>query len=92
SGYELMSQAIKDLGDKLPPAFFMANDTLAVGALRALQERQIAVPDRVQLITFNDTAITRQVYPALSSISVFTEEMGQEAMQLLDRVIASPQP
>ncbi|WP_161942512.1 substrate-binding domain-containing protein, partial [Streptococcus suis] len=51
SGYELMSQAIEDLSDKLPSAFFMANDTLAVGALRALQERQIAVPDRVQLIT-----------------------------------------
>ncbi len=92
SGYELMSQAIEDLGDQLPPAFFMANDTLAVGALRALQERQIAVPERVQLITFNDTAITRQVYPALSSISVYTEEMGQEAMQLLDRIIASPHP
>ncbi|HFU4202785.1 TPA: LacI family DNA-binding transcriptional regulator [Streptococcus suis] len=92
SGYELMSQAIKDLGDQLPPAFFMANDTLAVGALRALQEKQIPVPERVQLITFNDTAITRQVYPALSSISVFTEEMGQEAMQLLDRMITSPTP
>ena len=92
SGYELMSQAVSDLGDQLPPAFFMANDTLAVGALRALQERQIAVPERVQLITFNDTAITRQVYPALSSISVFTDEMGQEAMQLLDRIITSPAP
>ncbi|WP_156021709.1 LacI family DNA-binding transcriptional regulator [Streptococcus ruminantium] len=89
SGYELMSQAIEDLGEQLPPAFFIANDTLAVGALRALQERQIAVPERVQLITFNDTAITRQVYPALSSISVFTEEMGQEAAQLLDRMIAT---
>ena len=87
-----MSQAVSDLGDQLPPAFFMANDTLAVGALRALQERQIAVPERVQLITFNDTAITRQVYPALSSISVFTDEMGQEAMQLLDRIITSPTP
>lgn len=92
SGYELMHQAIKDWGDQLPPAFFMASDTLAVGALRALQEAQIAVPERVQLITFNDTAITRQVYPALSSISVFTQEMGQEAMQLLDRIIASPSP
>ncbi|NQN51596.1 LacI family DNA-binding transcriptional regulator [Streptococcus suis] len=92
SGYELMSQAIEDLGDQLPPAFFMANDTLAVGALRALQERQIAVPERVQLIAFNDTAITRQVYPALSSISVYTEEMGQEAMQLLDRIMTSPTP
>lgn len=90
SGYELMTRAIQELGDDLPPAFFMANDTLAVGALRALQERQIEVPDRVQIITFNDTAITRQVYPALSSISVFTEEMGLEAMQLLDRIIANP--
>lgn len=90
SGYELMSRAINELGDQLPPAFFMANDTLAVGALRALQEAGIPVPSRVQIITFNDTAITRQVYPALSSISVFTEEMGQEAMQLLDRMMSSP--
>lgn len=90
SGYELMIQAIQELEEQLPSAFFMANDTLAVGALRALQEKQIAVPNRVQIVTFNDTAITRQVYPALSSISVFTEEMGQEAMHLLDRMIKSP--
>ena len=91
SGYELMKKAISELGESLPSAFFMANDTLAVGALRALQEQAIAVPERVQLITFNDTAITRQVYPALSSISVFTEEMGEEAMQLLDKFLANPQ-
>ncbi|MGT2712166.1 LacI family DNA-binding transcriptional regulator [Streptococcus oriscaviae] len=89
SGYQLMCQAIEELGEKLPAAFFMANDTLAVGALRALQEKGIAVPDRVQLITFNDTAITRQVYPALSSISVYTEEMGEEALFLLDKMLTT---
>ena len=94
SGYELMNQAIDRLQGELPPAFFMASDTLAVGALRALQERGIAVPEQVQLITFNDTAITRQVYPALSSISVYTEEMGEEAMNQLDNLLSrtSPQP
>lgn len=90
SGYDLMRTAIQEWGDQLPSAFFMANDTLAVGALRALQEYQISVPDRVQIITFNDTAITRQVYPALSSISVYTDEMGQEATHLLDRMIQHP--
>ena len=90
SGYQLMKRAIANLGSRLPAAFFMANDTLAVGALRALQEQAIPVPERVQIITFNDTAITRQVYPALSSISVYTAEMGTEAMQLLDKLITEP--
>lgn len=90
SGYDLMTAAIRELGDALPSAFFMGNDTLAVGALRALQEQQIPVPQRVQLITFNDTAITRQVYPALSSISVYTEEMGRQAVDLLEKLRLSP--
>lgn len=91
SGYELMSRAIAELGDDLPHAFFAASDTLAVGALRALQEAQIPVPARVQLISFNDTAITKQVYPSLSSITVFTEEMGSQALDLLNILLEHPQ-
>lgn len=90
SGYQLMKEAIDSLGNNLPPAFFIANDSLAVGALRALQEAQIAVPDRVQIITFNDTPITKQVYPALSSITVFTEEMGIQAVDLVDTMLKKP--
>ena len=87
AGYQLMKTAISELGDKLPPAFFIASDALAVGALRALQEAQIAVPERVQLISFNGTSITKQVYPTLSSITVFTEEMGIQAIELLDNMM-----
>lgn len=90
SGYQLMTQAIKTLGDNLPKAFFVANDTLAVGALRALQEAGITVPNRVSLICFNDTPITKQVYPALSSITVFTEEMGTTAVDILNKQLISP--
>lgn len=90
SGYDLMKQAIQELGNQLPHAFFVASDALAVGALRALQEAQIPVPNRVQVISFNDTSITKQVYPSLSSISVFTEEMGIEAVDLMDKIIQKP--
>lgn len=90
SGYQLMKSAIADLGHQLPHAFFIASDALAVGALRALQEAQIAVPERVQLITFNDTSITKQVYPSLSSITVFTEEMGIQAVDLMDQMLKKP--
>ena len=65
SGYQMMEQLIQALGDELPTAFFMASDAIAVGALRSLQEHQIAVPDRVSLISFNDTSIAKYVFPAL---------------------------
>jgi len=85
AGYELMKKAITELGNDLPQAFFVANDTLAIGALRALQEASIIVPDRVSLISFNDTPLTKQVFPALSSITVYTEEMGRTAVDILNR-------
>ncbi len=89
SGYDLMKEAIEQLGDDLPQAFFVANDTLAIGALRALQEAAIPVPDRVQIISFNDTPITKQVFPPLSSITVYTDEMGYQAMELFHQNIES---
>lgn len=57
--YQLMQQAIDELGDNLPQAFFIANDALAIGALRALHKNNIAVPERVSLISFNDTVVAK---------------------------------
>ncbi|MGT2912103.1 LacI family DNA-binding transcriptional regulator [Streptococcus cameli] len=91
SGYALMKDAISELGEDLPHAFFIASDALAVGALKALQEAHISVPERVSLISFNDTPLTQQVYPALSSIKVFTEEMGEQAIDLVDKMIHTKQ-
>lgn len=87
AGYDLMKTAIAELGEELPHAFFIASDALAVGALRALQEAQISVPQRVQIISFNGTSITKQVYPSLSSITVFTDEMGIQAVDLMDKML-----
>ncbi|MGT2784074.1 LacI family DNA-binding transcriptional regulator [Streptococcus merionis] len=83
SGYQMMTQLINQFEDNLPQAFFIANDSLAIGALKALQEAQIAVPERVSLISFNDTTVTSYVYPTLSSVTVFTKEMGATAFHLL---------
>lgn len=83
SGYDMMNKAIKKLGDKLPHAFFVSNDPMAVGALKALQEADISISDRVKLISFNDTSIAGYVYPGLSAIHVATESMGVDAVDLL---------
>ena len=85
AGYKIMKEFIMELGDNLPQAFFVANDALASGALRALQEAKIPVPERVGLISFNDTSLAKYMYPKLSTVTVFTEEMGKQAIQILEQ-------
>lgn len=95
SGYQMMKSLISKEKDQLPHAFFIANDNLAIGALKALQEEGIAVPERVSLISFNDTAVTNYVMPALSSVTVFTKEMGASAVNLIHEMLtgdSSDQP
>lgn len=86
-GYSLMKRAIHEHGDNLPTAFFAGNDSIAVGALRALLEEGIAVPDRVNIIGVNDISISKYVFPSLSTVKVYTELMGETAVDtLLERM------
>lgn len=82
-GYRLMQKAIQELGDELPTAFFMSSDVMAIGAIRALHEAGIAIPDRVSLIGINDMSISKHMYPSLSTIRVYTEIMGETAVDTL---------
>jgi len=86
-GHSLMKKAIYDHGENLPTAFFAANDSLAVGALRALLEEGISVPDRVNIIGVNDISISKYVFPSLSTVKVYTELMGETAVNtLIERI------
>ncbi len=82
-GYHLMKQAIKDHKEDLPTAFFAGNDSIAVGALRALQETGIQVPNQVSIIGVNDISISKYMSPPLSTVKVYTELMGETAVDLL---------
>ena len=85
SGYDLLASKIAS-GTPLPDAYFAASDSLAIGALRALQENGINVPEDIQIISFNDTSLA----PPLSSITVYTEEMGRTAMDVLNKQVLAP--
>lgn len=87
SGQELMKKAIETLKDDLPDAFFISNDSMAIGCLRALQEAGISVPERVSLIGFNDISVAKYIYPTLSTVKVYTELMGETGFDLwLDKL------
>jgi LacI family transcriptional regulator len=82
-GHSLMKKAIHEHGENLPTAFFAANDSLAIGALRALLEEGISVPSRVNIIGVNDISISKYVFPSLSTVKVYTELMGETAVNTL---------
>lgn len=83
SGYELMKRAIENSGDRLPTAFLIASDSMAIGALRALHEKGIAVPEQVAIIGFNDIPTSKYTVPPLASVRVHKEFMGETAVDLL---------
>lgn len=88
SGQEMMEAAITQHGEQLPTAFFAANDPIAIGAIRALKAANIAVPQRVSIIGFNDISTAQYVDPALSTVRIYTERMGEMAVHLLLRQIS----
>ncbi|ASS99130.1 LacI family transcriptional regulator [Geobacillus thermocatenulatus] len=80
-GYRLMKEAVS--GGDLPTAFFIASDSMAIGALRALHEAGIAVPEEAAIVGFNDIPTAAFLHPPLSTVKVYTEFMGETAVELL---------
>ncbi|MRX71552.1 LacI family DNA-binding transcriptional regulator [Bacillus lacus] len=84
-GYRLMKEASEK--GSLPQAFFIGSDSMAIGALRALRELEINVPEDVCIVGFNDIEMASYIDPPLTTINVHTEGIGSVAVKmLLDRI------
>lgn len=81
-GYTAINKFI-DNNKKIPTAFFTANDAIASGVIKALQEKGINVPDEVSVIGFNDTIISQYTNPPLTAIRVNIEYLGEVAVELM---------
>lgn len=64
-------------------ALFCVTDVMAIGALMALREHGVPVPERLSLVGFDDIPIVRHLSPALSTVALDLNRMGREAMRLV---------
>lgn len=55
-------------GDKIPDGIIAASDIIAMSALRALSERGIAVPDKVQVVGYDDIFVAEHTSPPLTTV------------------------
>lgn len=80
-GYRLMKKMISD--GRMPEALFAASDSMAIGAIRAMREASLRIPEEIAVVSFNDVETAAYMTPALTTIKVHKKEMGRRSVQLL---------
>jgi DNA-binding LacI/PurR family transcriptional regulator len=80
-------EAARTLLDRVEPpsAIFGFNDDIAFGAIRAVHERGLRVPEDVSVIGFGDIRSASLVTPALTTIRSPLAELGRTGVRLLLR-------
>jgi LacI family transcriptional regulator len=63
-------------------AIFAANDLMAMGALAALHDAGLRVPEDVSVVGFDDVPIVRDIVPGLTTVRVPMREMGRRSTRL----------
>jgi DNA-binding LacI/PurR family transcriptional regulator len=73
--------------DRAPTAIMCGNDLLAIGAIRAVRQRALRVPEDVAVTGFDDFDFADFVDPPLTTVRIPGYEMGHDAAQwLVDRL------
>jgi LacI family transcriptional regulator len=79
SGYLAMKALLPDR----PDAIFCQSDIMAAGAMRAIQEAGLSVPEDIAIIGFDDIPIARQLKVQLTTIKQPITKFGIKAVELL---------
>lgn len=89
NAYSTVSAAFRS--GKTFSAIFCASDIQAVGALRALRDLSLKVPDDIAILAVNNTALTRYYVPPIATIDLHEEQLGYLSVKLLLRQIIGEQ-
>ncbi|MGO4428203.1 substrate-binding domain-containing protein, partial [Streptomyces sp. MCAF7] len=73
-----------------PTAIVTANNAMTIGALRALREAGLGVPDDIALVCFDDFSWADVFSPRLTAISQPSRQIGATAVRLLLDRLADP--
>jgi len=81
SGYQAVTAMLEH--GRHPTALFCSADALAYGAIHALHEHGLHVPDDVAVVAMDDVALSQHFNPPLTTVRIAIEEMGATAVRML---------
>src|SRR5262249_37793549 len=86
SGYDAIQTLFSNESD-LPTAIIAANDSVAFGAIRAIKEHGLRVPDDISMIGFDDHALSAKHHPPLTTIHVdFNAMLKRMTTYLIEKI------
>lgn len=77
-------------GGPAPRGLYCMNDEMASGALEALREAGLRVPEDVRIVGTDDSLWSRSSVPPLTTVRIDARHMGSQAVRLLLKRIAAP--
>lgn len=86
-GYEAMKELLSLPKKELPEAVVCVNDPCAFGAMNAIKEAGLKIPQDIAIVGFSDDIRSELVTPALTTIKQPAYEIGKRAAQKLIRHI-----
>ena len=88
-GYSTMREYLEQ-GRAVPEGIFVAHDPLAIGVIKALQEKDVPIGSEVSVISINGSDSGEWTNPRLTSINIHARQMGEEAVRMLRQRLEEP--
>jgi LacI family transcriptional regulator len=85
SGYLAAKELIQR---ERPTSIFAANDQMALGAIRAIKEMELRVPDDLSIVGFDDIPVSSYFDPPLTTVEIPKYHIGAVAMEMLVNLIS----
>lgn len=88
TSYTVMSEVLS--GIKIPEAVICENNGIALGVLKAIQERGLHIPEDIGIITFDNYPFSMIMDPSPTVVNIDVYDMGYQAAAMLIRKIKTP--
>lgn len=82
-GYQGMQQLLAVSSSQRPDAVMVCSHMMTIGALKALREHEMDVPQDTAIIGFDDLPWTSLIQPALTVVRQSAYDMGAQAVKML---------
>jgi LacI family transcriptional regulator len=90
SGYRAMQSLLEV--QPLPSALFIASDVVAFGAVAAIHQYGLRIPQDIALVSFDDVPLARYLTPPLTTVRMPAVEQGRRGVQILIDLINGEVP
>ncbi|EOD01203.1 LacI family DNA-binding transcriptional regulator [Caldisalinibacter kiritimatiensis] len=88
-GYEIVKEYAQK--NSLPEAFFCSNDEMAIGAINALKELGIKIPEDIGIVGFDNINISKYISPQLTTVNIPRFNWGAKCVEILMKLLNKEQ-